>query len=189
MFFKRKKDKAIPIIIATDSIVMLASAMLAPIYALFVKDIGGSLLDASIVGAVFALAAGFTSLISGKLTDKIKEKEYIVVVGYLCIGIGFVMLTFAQSIWFLFVVQLFTGFGNALYGPAFDTLFSQHTNKHRAGTQWGAWWSMSYFTIAIGALAGGLIATWFGFATLFIIMALLCFGSAIYIFFLPKKVL
>ncbi len=189
MFFRRKKDKAIPVIIATDSLVMLAAAMLAPIYALFVKDLGGSLLDASIIGAVFALTAGLTSLISGKLTDKIKEKEFIVIIGYICIGIGFVLLTFAHSIWFLFFIQILTGFGNAFYGPAFDTLFSQHTTKRRAGFQWGSWWSMYYFTTAIGALLGGLIVTWFGFPILFLIMAMFTFFSALYIYLLPRKVL
>jgi len=187
--FKRKKNKAIPIIIATDSLVMFASAMLAPIFALFVDKIGGTLLDASMTVGAFALAAGFTSLLSGKYTDKIKEKEYIVIAGYLIIGIGFLLMFFAESVAMLVFIQLLIGFGQALYSPAFDALFTQHANRKKMGRQWGAWESMYYFTTAAGAFLGGLIVTIFSFSAMFVIMALLCFGSAVYILFLPRKLL
>ena len=55
--------------------ILLAGAMLGPIYALFVEEIGGNLLDASFAGGMFALAAGITTFISGKYSDKIKENE------------------------------------------------------------------------------------------------------------------
>lgn len=188
-FLFRRSDKAIPIIISTDSIVMLATAMLGPIYALFVDEIGGTLLDASLAGAVFALAAGITTIFGGRLTDKIKEKELIVVVGYLIISAGFFLMTQVRTIELLFVIQALIGLGEALYVPAFDTLFSEHTKKRRAGRQWGAWESMYYFTTAIGAVVGGIIVTQFGFSPMFVVMGIMCVASAFYIYFLPRKVL
>lgn len=188
-FIFKRKDKAIPIIISTDSIVMLATTMLGPIYALFVDEIGGTLLDASLAGAIFALAAGITSIVSGKITDRIKEKEFIVIIGYLIIAAGFFLMTQVRTMSFLFTIQVLIGLGTALYMPAYDTLFAQHTNKKRAGRQWGAWESTYYFTAAIGATVGGLVVTQFGFQTMFVIMGILCVGSALYIYFLPRKVL
>ncbi|MBU0727196.1 hypothetical protein KKA95_00765, partial [Patescibacteria group bacterium] len=64
-----------------------------------------------------------------------------------------------------------------------------HLDDNREGTEWGAWESMNYFTTAIGALAGGLIVTRFGFNAIFVLMAALSYMSASYLYILsPKKV-
>ena len=72
--------------------------MLGPIYALFVEKVGGDLMDASIAGSIFALVAGITTLISGKYTDKTKENELVVVLGYTIMGIGFLLYFWVSSV-------------------------------------------------------------------------------------------
>jgi len=163
--------------------------MLGPIYALFVKDIGGDILDASFAGAVYALAAGLTTLISGKYFDKIKENELIVVLGYVIIGFGFLLLGTINSILSLLIIQIIIGLGEAIYSPAFDAVYSKHLDGKKSGSQWGTWESMNYFTMSVGAVIGGLVVTVAGFKILFIIMTLMAFSSALYIYLLPRKVL
>ena len=160
----------------------MAAAMLGPIYALFVERVGGDLMDASIAGGIFAFVAGLTSLVSGKYSDKIKENELIVVLGYSIMGVGFLLYFWVNSVIFLFVVQAIIGLGEAIYSPAFDAVYSKHLDGHKSGRQWGAWESMNYFTTAIGAVVGGSLVTLFGFQPLFVIMAMLCFSSALYIY-------
>jgi predicted MFS family arabinose efflux permease len=167
----------------------MAGAMLGPIYALFVEKVGGDLMDASIAGGIFAFVAGLTTLISGKYSDKIKENELIIVGGYLIMGTGFLLYFWVNSIVFLFIVQAIIGLGEAIYSPAFDAVFSKHIDGHKSGTQWGAWESTNYFTTALGAIVGGGLVTFFGFQALFIIIATLCFSSALYIFHLKRSVL
>jgi len=186
---KRIFNKALRILLFTNGLVLLAGAMLGPIYALYVERIGGDLLDASLTGAFFALAAGITTLISGKFSDKIRENEFIVIFGYLIMGLGFFLYTIIGSITTLFLVQILIGFGEAIYSPAFDAVYSKHLDKNKSGREWGAWEGLNYFTAGIGAIIGGLIVTRFGFNTMFIIMSLLCLGSALYIYLLPRKVL
>lgn len=182
-------NKALRILLSTNAMILTAAAMLGPIYALFVEKVGGDLMDASIAGSIFALVAGITTLISGKYTDKTKENELVVVLGYTIMGIGFLLYFWVSSVIFLFVVQAIIGLGEAIYSPAFDAVYSKHLSWHKSGSQWGAWESMNYFTTAIGALLGGGLVTIFGFQTLFIIMAMLCFGSALYIYQLKRNVL
>ena len=79
------------------------------------------------------------------------------------------------------------GFGEAIFWPAFDALYSRHLDKNKEGIQWGAWEAMSYFTAAFGAVVGGYLVTQFGFIAMFIIMGVLSFASAIYMAVLPKK--
>jgi len=182
-------NRALRILLITDSLVLIAGAMLGPIYALFVESVGGSLLDASLAGGLFALAAGITTLIAGKYADSIKRDELIVACGYAIMGIGFLLYTAVNSILFLFFVQILIGFAEAFYSPAFDALYSKHITKKKAGREWGAWESMSYFSVAVGAAIGGVIVTFFGFNAIFVLMAILCFASAVYIYHLPRRVL
>jgi len=186
---KRLFNKALRILLVTDATVLLAGAMLGPIYALFVEEIGGDLLDASLAGAVFALAAGITTLIAGKYSDKIKENELIIVLGYIILGVGFLLYTTVNSILSLLVVQVIIGLGNAIYAPAFDAIFSRHLIKRKTGRAWGAWEATNYFATAVGAIVGGLIVVTFGFDVIFVIMAILCFASSLYIWRLPREVL
>ena len=184
--FKRQTN----ILLWTNALVVVASGMLAPIYALYVKRIGGDLMDASITATMFFLSAGITSVLSGKLIDKIKEDEWIIVVGYLLMGLGYILYMLIKTPGQLFFVQILMGFSEALYYPALDTLYSKYIdNKERAGITWGSYEGMYYFTTAVGALLGGLVAHLFGFNYIFVIMSIFCFISAGYIAFLPRKLL
>lgn len=182
-------NKALRILIYTEAMVLVAAAMIGPIYAIFVEEIGGNLLDASLTIGVFALAAGITTIIAGKYMDKIKENELILVFSYGIIGLGFLLYLFVNSIWFLFLVQVVIGIGEAIYAPAIDVIYSKHLDKGKAGRQWGEYESMLYFAAAAGAVIGGFVATKFGFNVVFMAMAALSFFSAAYIYFLPRRAL
>ncbi len=141
-------NRALRILLITNGLVLISGAMLGPIYALFIKNIGGDLLDASIAASIFAFAAGITTIIAGKFADKNKRDELIVASSYVLMGIGFLLYIFVNSIWFLFCVQILIGFAEAFYSPAFDALYSKHITKKKAGREWGAWESMNYFSFA-----------------------------------------
>ncbi len=183
-------NRALRILLATNGLILFAGAMLGPVYAIFVEDIGGNLFDASIAIGLFALVAGITTMISGNYGDKIEENELIIIFGYITMGIGFFLHIFVNSIIFLFVVQIIIGLGEAIYSPVFDSVYSKHTDKRKSFCkQWGAWEAMDYFTTAIGAIIGGLIVTKLGFNTMFTLMSALCLASSVYIYILPRRLL
>jgi len=186
---KESFSKPIKILLVTNATILTASAMLGPIYALFVEKIGGSLLDASYAFGLYALTAGIITFISGKYCDKIKENELIIVLGYVIVGIGFLSYTMVNTIAVLFLVQILIGLGEAIYSPAFDAVYSKHLDHGKRGRGWGMWEAMNYFTMAFGAIVGGTAVYYFGFNSIFVIMSLMSFASAIYIFRLPRKVL
>lgn len=69
-------NKTLRILLITNGIVLFAGAMVGPIYALFIKEeLGGRLLDASLASGIFAITAGFVTLIAGRWADKVKENE------------------------------------------------------------------------------------------------------------------
>ncbi|MFH1405056.1 MAG: MFS transporter [Patescibacteria group bacterium] len=179
--------KALRMLVATNALILVAAAMLAPIQAIFVEKIGGNILDAGFAMAIFSLSAAVTVLLSGRMADKYKRPDLVVMLGYIIMGIGFLLFLFASSVWFLFVIQIILGIGEAIYSPAFDAMYSKHLDKKNAGSQWSNWEAMNYLTVTGGAAVGGLIADHFGFDALFIVMVLLAFFSALYMIVLGKK--
>jgi MFS family permease len=185
LFFNR----ALRILLFTNALILLASAMTGPIYALFVEKVGGDLLDASLTGGVFALAAGITTLIAGRFSDRKGLEKIILLAGYFITGVGFLLYMFVDSTLDLLLVQVLLGFAGAIYSPSFDSLYSKHICLCKAGREWSMWEATNYFTAGIGAIGGGFIVTILGFNALFALMALLCFLSVMYICLLPKKII
>lgn len=186
---KRLFNRATKILLSTDSIVLVSAAMLGPFYTIFVENIGGNLFDISLTIAIFAFVAGITTLIAGRYTKKIEEEELVVAIGYALMGVGFFLYLLVDSIWSLFAVQVLIGFAGAIYAPALDYLHNKHLKRCRVGKIRGTWEAVDYFSISIGAIVGSLIVYFLGFEILFLLMATFCFVSALYIYFLPRKVL
>jgi MFS family permease len=185
----KSNNKALRFLLCTNGIILLAGAMLAPIYAIFVEEVGGDVLDAGIAGGAFALAAGVTVLISGRLSDKLSRHREVVACGYAIMAVSFFLMLFVHAVWSLILVQIVMGLGEAIYLPAFDALYSQPLDDHKEGSEWGMWEALNYFTTAVGAIAGGIIVQYFGFDPLFVLMGLLCLGSAVFVIRIPRKAL
>ncbi|MBU1167764.1 MFS transporter, partial [Patescibacteria group bacterium] len=115
-------NKAVRVLIITNGLILFAGALLGPIYAFFVKEIGGGILETSLTIGVFGLAAALTTYLTGLYVDRIKRPAMIVVVGYIVMGVGFFLYIFVESLWMLFLVQIVIGFAEAFYSPAIDTL-------------------------------------------------------------------
>ncbi|MFH0906482.1 MAG: MFS transporter [archaeon] len=179
-------NKPLKILLFTISLALLSGAMIGPIYALFVEGIGGDLLSASITFAAFAFFAAITTLLTGKLFDDTKDSELILALGYFVLGLGYLLYMFVNSITFLLIVQAIIGIGTAIYVPAFETVFSKYSSSRKFGSSYEF---IKYIAIALGSIIGGFIGVYFGFKVIFVIMVVLCFASALYIYKLPKWVL
>jgi len=182
-------NKTLRILLFTNALILIAAAMLGPIYALFVQKVGGDLLDASITGGVFALAAGITTLVAGRFADRKGMEKVILTAGYFLMGVSFLLYIVVDSTIELLFVQVLLGFAEAIYSPAFDSLYTRHICLCKAGRQWGMWEAMNYLSAGIGAIIGGFAISYLGFNAVFALMALLCFLSVIYISLLPKKII
>lgn len=182
-------NRALRVLLITNGLILVAGAMLGPIYALFVRKIGGDLLGASLTGASFSIAAGLTTLLAGRYADHSQRSEYIVAGGYTLMGVGFLLYIIVASIWSLLCVELLIGFAEAAYAPAFDRLYTRHLASRKVGREWGMWEGVSYFSNGLGAMAGGIVVALFGFNILFVVMGALCFGSALYMLALPRNIL
>lgn len=181
-------NKPLKILLITDTLVLIAGAMIIPYYALFVEKIGGDILDAGLAAGVYAVVAGCAALAAGRWGDRVRRKEWIVGASYMVIALCFVAYIFVDSIWTLLGVQVVLGLAQAVYAPAFDALYTAHVGGPRtASSRWGVWEASSFFAIAIGAVVGAALVHYGSFTGLLLAMAGLCLFSGLYLLSLPRR--
>lgn len=148
-----------------------AASLFGPIYAIFVQEIGGDLLDAGMAYAVFSIAMGLFTLVMGKLEQRTFDRRKALVWGYaLLMGTTLAYLSI-QNPYQLFIVQAFMGVGAAINYPAWDALFSRAVEKGKESIEWGTQEGGMQIVAGIAAILGSFVAVTFGFEVLFLAMA------------------
>ena len=179
--------KTLKILLSTAAVSLLAGGLFGPIYAVFVKEIGGDLLTAGTAYATFAIAAGVLIFFISRWEDHVKHKEKLVIGGYALGCIGFIGLLLVKKPMDLFIVQIIFGVAEAIGTPAYDGLYSKFLDKGKYASEWGMWESMNWIVLGIAAATGGAIAHTYGFRTLFMIMLVLSIIGLVISFSLLKK--
>ena len=174
-------NKKTKILLYTNSLILLASSILGPIYALYLGNIGANLLQASMAMCIFALVAGITTYLTGNYVDSHDPKK-VMVLGYFLIGTAFFLYNFANSLVFIYALQILVGIGEAIYSPAFDKVYTISMSKNKIGSTWGVWELSNYFSQALGAVIGGVISQLYGFNMIFTLIACMCFFSSIWVY-------
>lgn len=157
----------------------LSSALLGPIYALFVLNIGENILVASISSAVYTIVFALLTTFMGRLGDTRFNKEKMVFVGYLILTIGDLLFIFVQKATDLYLLQALMGIGGAIVAPAWEALYSLALDKGKESREWSYWNASIGVAASFGAVTGGLIVSYYGFKILFIFMAAFHLISAI----------
>ena len=182
-------NRSLRILIITNSILVFIVGLFAPFYAVFVKNIGGNIAFAGLSWAIFSIVAGVLIFLFSNWELKIKEQELLIALGYILRGGVFLSYAFMSSITQLIVTQILWGVAKALGTPAFDSVYSSHTNQDDSIVQWGEWEGISAIVSGVAALIGGIVIQSFGYSAIFIAMAAISIGLGIYIWRLPREVL
>ena len=161
------------------SFFILAAEMLGPIYAIFVRSIGGDILEAGAAWSIFMIISGVGIFFMGRIENKLRKDKFFMICGYSLICLGFLGYYFISNVTQLFIIQIVLGIGTMIVIPARDSFYTQYLEKGKFTSQWAAWESVAYITSGLGALIGAFIAKIFGFKYLFLIMFTMSFVGLI----------
>ncbi len=189
LFPKARLNRSLRILIGVNTVLVFTVGLFAPFYAVFVQHIGGSIAFAGFSWAVFAIVTGVFVLLFSNWGLSVKEPELLLAFGYMLRGAVFVSYAFMASMPQLILTQLLWGLATAVGSPAFDVVYSEHTEKENSFMEWGRWEGISSIAAGCAALLGGILIQNFGYEILFISIAAICFLLGIYIWQLPRDVL
>lgn len=176
---KFKLSKNSRVLLKSSFLIQAAAGLFAPLYAIFVGRIGGSILDVGIAYALFACLTGIFILITGMSNFFVKNVRKVIVLGYCLLALGYIGYLFVSKPWHLFIIQIILGIAIGVLDPSWDSLYALNLCQEDALKSWTIWTGCVYLIIGISALIGSFIVQKFSFTVLFSIMALFSILSAI----------
>ncbi len=183
------QNKSLKTLFIFNGIFVFAGSLLGPLYALYVGTFDKNILSVSTTWASFLVATFIFTIIVSKIGDKIKEKEYLLMAGFLVRAIAWFMFVFAGNVFHFVLLQILLGLGEALGTPAFDAIFAEHLDGGKHIKEYADWKLITNGTTAVGTIMGGLIVTTIGFSWLFATMSGLALVSFLGLLIQPRKLL
>ncbi len=182
-------NKALRILFINNGIFVFAISLLGPLYAVFVETIDTNIISISISWSAFLLSSTFCMLILRKYGDLIKEKEYLLMAGFLIRAIAWFAFPFVPNLLMLIALQILIGIGEAVGSPAFDAIFAEHLDDGHHIKEYTDWKLIVNIAGAIAVVLGGIIIEYYGFRVLFFTMGTLALISFFGVLFKPRNLL
>lgn len=177
-------NKIVKVLILSDLVLLSGFGLISPIFAVFLTDRikGGNMEVAGYAAAVYFIINSLVILPIARYLDRNhgeKDDLAFVVVGNLLAIFVVIGYIFARYPWHIYVLQVIYAVGMGMNAPGYNAIFTRHIDKGREAFDW----SVRSALIGLGAggagAIGGVVATRFGFNTLFIGVAVFIFISAL----------
>ncbi len=161
--------------------------LLAPIYAIFIKNIGGTILDASVTIGFYAVLKGVLYFVLRNLKENKFSRKAMIALGYFMFFVSYVMYMFASNVYHVLVIQGLLAFGEVVINPSWSAVIASALTKGKERSIYSDFYG--YRSIAEGgaAILGGVLATHLGFNVLFGLMAGFALGASVLSLFLEKS--
>jgi predicted MFS family arabinose efflux permease len=187
---RARLNKSLRILIITNATIWFVVGMFAPFYAVFVEHvIDANIAFAGFSWAIFSIIAGVLTLLFSNWELRVREQELLLALGYVTHGVVFLSYAFMDSIPQLLFTQVLWGIAYAIQVPAFDALYSAHTESGQSIGEWAEWEGIAAISIGVAALIGGVLIQSFGYSVVFFTMSLISFGLGVFIWQLPREAL
>lgn len=183
------KNKALSTLFLYNGVFVFAGSLLGPLYAVYIESIDLGFLSISFTWSVFLLSSTFAMIVVRKYGDRVEEKEYLLLAGYLIRALVWFSYPFVGGLVGVLILQVLLGIGEALGTPSYDAIFAEHLDNGKHVEEYTNWKLISSILSAIAVLIGGFIVQTYGFNVLFFIMGILAIISFIGVLIKPRELL
>jgi MFS family permease len=150
---------------------------------------GATLITVGLTASVYWLVKSAVQLPVAIYLDK-KEGErddyHALIFSLILAGFSSIAFVLVKTVTALFVVVFMKAVAFGFYTPSWTAIFSRHLDKKRYAFDW----ALDNATIGIGSgiagLLGGVLAKFFGFSAVFILVGILAFLSVMVLLSLPN---
>lgn len=145
--------------------------LLAPIYAIFIKNIGGSLLDASLTVGFYAILKGGLYFVFSKVKESRLSRKFMISVGYFLFFVSYILYIFAANVSHVLIIQALLALGEVIINPSWSAVIANSLTKGKERSIYSDFYGYRSLAEGGAAILGGVMATQLGFNLLFGLMA------------------
>lgn len=176
----------VKILLASSILLHSGVNLLAPIYAIFIKDIGGTLLDAGTAMGIYAILRGLLYFLFGKFKQRTFSNKQMISSGYLIFCISYILYIVSSAPIHIFGIQALLAFGEVIITPSWSTVIATSLDKGKERSLYSDFYGYRSFFEGAAAISGGFLALQYGFNVVFTIMALMALFAGIISFFIEE---
>jgi MFS family permease len=189
-----KINKVIKILILSDLMLLTGLGFAAPIFAIFLNNHiqGGNVKVAGFAAAVYWIVECLVVIPAGKYLDKNhgeKDDLLFIVIGNILAAVAAFGYIFSSLPWHIYLLQAIYAIGMGMNIPGYTAIFTRHIDKGKEAFSWSARAASVGIGAGIAGALGGIIASRFGFKTLFLGAGILLLLSAALPFLISKEVI
>lgn len=163
--------KNIKILLTCSILIHGGINLLAPIYAIFIKNIGGSLLDASITVGFYAILKGVLYFVFSKAKESKFSRKLMISLGYFLFFISYIFYLYAFSVIHVLIIQGLLALGEVIINPSWSAVIANALTKGKERSIYSDFYGYRSLAEGSAAILGGVLATQLGFNVLFGLMA------------------
>ena len=166
-------NECLRILLYSANLWYLGEGLFGPLFAVFVQQVGGSILEVSWAWGLYLVTTGALFIAVGRVATSERAQARLLLAGYVLNALCTFGYLLVRSPWHLFVVQAGLGVALALSGPTWSALYTEHVRSGSAGIAWGLAGGGQKILTGIAVICGGLIVHQFSFAALFTTMGII----------------
>ncbi|MFA6407700.1 MAG: MFS transporter [Candidatus Paceibacterota bacterium] len=188
-----KISRVVKFLVAADLLCLGGWGLIGPLFAIFIFDTipQASMLIVGGATAIYWISKSVMQLPVAIFLDRImgeKDDFYALLISLILSGFVAMAFLLVKTVGGLFFVSFLQGIAFAFYTPSWSGIFSRHLDKEHYAYEWSLDSTTIGIAYGITALLGGVIAQYFGFQAVYIMVALLSFSAAILLFSVPNLV-
>lgn len=187
-------NKVIGIFIASDFLLQAGWGLIGPIFALFItKQISGGTLE--MVGFIASTYWITKSVIQPFVahffdTRKGEKDDFYFLVGGMYVAnlvpLGYLLAT---QVWHIFLLECIRGFAMSCVIPSWSAIFTRHITKGWEAFSWSIESTGIGFAAGFGGALGGVLASAFGFPSVFVLVSAFGLASSTILLFAKDQIL
>lgn len=166
------------------TLIQVANSVLAPVLALFVQELNGTIKGAATLAGlelgITGIASACSAAYAGKLSDRIGRRKVLIIS-----ALAASLLTFPQAlvtnVWELMILRGLMGlfFGGII--PSATAMIAELTPEGRKGAAFGIVSSFASLGFAIGPIVGSLMAASLGTRAIFVLTGFILVATALWV--------
>nr|WP_320012579.1 MFS transporter [uncultured Desulfobulbus sp.] len=157
-------------------IALLGVGIVIPVLPVFATTLGATGFTLGLITAAFSLSRGLLQPLVGNISDRWGRKGFLMA-GLLIYGIVGLIIPLATDVTHLIYIRLFQGIGAAMIVPVAMAYASFLAPPGHEGRSMGVINIAIFCGIGCGPIVGGFFSDFWGIASVFYIMATLCFAA------------
>lgn len=179
--------KNIKLLLGASILIHSGINFLSPIFAVYIGNIGGTLIDAGAAVGIYAILKGVFYFLFKNIKEDRISKRVMISGGYFIMFIGYSLYLFADQPFHIYVIQGILSLGETIITPSWSAVIATSLVKGKERHIYSNFYGYRSLFEGFAAISGGLFAVNFGFKTVFVIMSSFALISGVISLFITEN--